>query len=268
MKIHPTAIIDKQAKLASDVEVGPYCVIGPNVEIQAGTKLANHVVIEGYTQIGRNCQIFSGACLGGIPQDKKYKAGTRSYLKIGHENIIREYVTMNLSSEEGKSTIVGDRNLFMIGTHVGHDCVVGNDVVIANQAALGGHVVIEDHAVIGGLCGIHQFVRVGQYAMVSALSKTAMDAPPFSMVHGNPAGYSGHNAVGLRRAGFPREEVIAAKKALKALFASNRNLSIAAVEVEKELGSFNCVRIILAFLKQSKRGIIRASEAALETVSE
>ncbi len=169
-KIHSTVIVDKDAQIADGVEIGPYTVVGPHVKIGAGTTIASHAVLDGYTTIGKNCKIFSGACLGTDPQDKKYYKDMESFLIIGDDNTIREYVTMNPGSTEGSQTIVGERNLIMIGAHIAHDCVLGNDITIANTAGLSGHVRVEDKAIIGGMAGIHQFTRIGKLSMIGGVS--------------------------------------------------------------------------------------------------
>jgi UDP-N-acetylglucosamine acyltransferase len=255
MKIHSTAIVAREAQIGDGVEIGPYSIIGPHVRLGNGTRLLSHVVIDGHTQIGENCRIYSGACLGYPPQDKKFK-DEPAYLFVGNDNMIREYVTMNAGSA-GSKTVVGDRNFIMIQSHIGHDCVVGNDVTIANNSALGGHCVVEDKAVLGGLTGIHQNVRIGKMAMVGALSKASMDIPPFSLCDGHLAKVHGLNLVGLRRGGFTSKEISEIKQAFKTLLLSGLNWKHAAPQVEKELGHNENVRHLLSFLKTSKRGVAR-----------
>jgi UDP-N-acetylglucosamine acyltransferase len=256
MKIHPTAIVDKKAQVAEGVEIGPYSIIGPHVRIGAGTVIANHVVIDGYTTIGARCQIFSGACLGGVPQDKKFKE-CRSYLEIGDENTIREYVTMNRGSSPEAKTVIGDRNYFMIASHVGHDCTVGSDITIANCAALGGFAVVEDKAVLGGLSAVHQHVRIGKLSMLGAKAKAVMDVPPFSICEGQRAKFCGTNVVGLKRAGIGSKQAQAIKKALKILFGSQLNLSTAILQVKEEFKNNSDIDYVLSFIKNSKRGVSR-----------
>ncbi|MDP2981550.1 MAG: acyl-ACP--UDP-N-acetylglucosamine O-acyltransferase, partial [Candidatus Omnitrophota bacterium] len=204
MKIHPTAIVDKKAKLADDIEVGPYAIIGPNAEIAKGAVIGSRVTIDGYTAIGERTRIFTGAVIGSPPQDLKYK-GQKTFLKIGKDNIIREYVTMNPGTEEGTSTSIGDGNLFMAYSHVAHNCRVGNNCVIANAGTLAGHVTLEDKVVLGGFAGVHQFTRVGKIAIIGGCSKFVQDIPPFSTCDGNPARVYGLNLVGVRRAGMPQK---------------------------------------------------------------
>lgn len=159
MRIHKTAIIDKKAKLADDVEIGPYSVIGPNVNIGSGTRVGSHCVIEEYTTIGKNCRVFPGAVIGSIPQDLKFD-GERTYVKIGDNNTIRECVTINRSTVRDSATEIGNNNLIMAYTHIAHECKIGNNVIMANAATLAGHVTIEDKVILGGMVGVHQFVHI------------------------------------------------------------------------------------------------------------
>lgn len=260
-RIHPTAIVDPAAQLGSGVEIGPYSVVGPFVKLGAGSKIASHAVIDGHTTLGERCVIFPGACVGMQPQDKKFK-GEKSYLVIGSENVIREHVTIHPGSLADSKTVIGDRNLLMVGAHVGHDCVIGNDVIVSNNVGLAGHVQIEDQAVIGGMSGVHQFCRVGKLAMVGAMSKLSMDLSPFSIADGHPAHFYGVNSVGLKRAGYASKDVLVIKKALKMLFASQSNLTKAAREVEAEFKDHADIRYLLEFVKASERGVMRAVSKA------
>ncbi len=262
MKIHSTAIVDKKAKLADDVEVGPYTIIGPDVEIEASTKIGPHVVITGYTSIGKNCSIFPGACVGTIPQDLKYK-GEESLLKIGNNNIIREYVTINPGSEKGSETSIGDGNLLMAYSHVAHNCSIGNGCIIANLATLAGHVFIEDKVVMGGIVGIHQFVRVGKMAIIGGCSKVVQDIPPFSTCDGRPARVYGLNLLGLKRAEISMDAQRSLKKAFRVLFHSGASLKSAIHEVNETVGHFKEIDYLLEFLKGSKRGVCRGDRAQM-----
>ncbi|MFZ5800656.1 MAG: acyl-ACP--UDP-N-acetylglucosamine O-acyltransferase, partial [Candidatus Omnitrophota bacterium] len=200
MRIHPTAIIDPKAKLASDVEVGAHSFIGPDVEVGAGCKIGINCVLDGNITVGKGCRIFTGAVLGSPPQDLKFK-GEKSFLKIGDNNIIREYCTLNMGTGEGGLTQVGNGNLLMAYSHIAHDCIVGDDCIIANCGTLAGHVTIEDRAVVGGLVAIHQFVRMGKISIVGGCSKVVQDIPPFSTCDGHPTKVYGLNLLGLQRAG-------------------------------------------------------------------
>ncbi len=254
--IHLSALIDPQAQLGPEVNVGPYTLIGPHVKIGAGTSIGSHSLIEGHTEIGSNCQISSHVSLGVPPQVRKQPS--RSYLKIGDNNIIREYVTMHPGMHEDSTTLVGSRNFIMIGVHVAHDCILGSDLTLTNGVGMAGHVQLEDFVTVGGLAGIHQFVRVGKYAMVGALSKVASDVPPFVTCDGHPAVFYGINSIGLKRAGFSPNDRVAIRKSLKMMLASGKKLSTAVHEVEHEFPSNPHIRMILDFVKGSKRGIIRA----------
>lgn len=256
--IHPTAIVAPEASLAADVVIGPHCVVGPGVRLGEGTRLVNGVTVEGRTSIGRRCLLYTGVCVGFPPQVKGRTFEAPS-VRIGDDNVLREYATVHGASKPEGVTVLGHRNYLMANTHVAHDCILGNDIVMANAAALGGHVTVDDGAVIGGVVGIHQFVRVGRLVMVGALTKLVMDAAPYSIVDGNPAALYGPNVVGLRRAGFKPEEVRAIRKALVSLLGSGRNLALAQKEVRAELGQYEVVRDILDFIGASKRGMIRGS---------
>ena len=258
-KIHATAIVSEEAILGEGVEIGPYTLVGPRVRIGPGTRVLNNVVIDGRTQIGERCVIHTGACIGTPPQDKRYKEEYDTGLRIGDDNVIREYVTINVGTHPGSETLIGSRNLFMIGSHVAHDCTLGNDIVIANTVALSGHVTVEDWVVIGGLAAIHQFVRVGKYAMIGGLSRVVMDIPPFSLCNGQPARFYSANLVGLRRTGFSSKEISALKAALRTLFGSGLRLSSAAQKIAEEYAADPQVQYVLSFIKDSKRGITRAS---------
>jgi len=254
LKIHPTAIVDKKAKLADDIEVGPYAIIGPNAEIAKGAVIGSRVTIDGYTAIGERTRIFTGAVIGSPPQDLKYK-GQKTFLVIGKNNIIREYVTMNPGTAEGTSTSVGDGNLFMAYAHVAHNCVIGSNCIIANLGTFAGHVTLEDRVIIGGLAAVHQFVRVGKMAIIGGCSKVVQDIPPFSTCDGNPARVYGLNLVGLRRAGMPKKAQTELKKAFRILFHSGLILKHSVEKVKKEVELIEEVKYLLNFLKDSERGI-------------
>jgi len=261
--IHSSAIVSKKAKLAQDVEVGPYTFIGDAVEIAAGVKIGAHCVIEGNTSIGENCEIFSGAVLGSKPQDLKFK-GEKTFLKIGANNIIREYCTFNPGTGEGGKTIVGNDNLFMAYSHVAHDCIVGDNCVLANNGTLAGHVTIEDGAVVGGLVAIHQFVRMGKLSIVGGCSKVVQDIPPFSTCDGHPARVYGLNLIGLRRQSKPKEVIALLNQCFKILFNSGLIIRHALAKIEKEIKPCNEVSYLVNFVKNSQRGITRSCRTHLE----
>ncbi|MEB3168257.1 MAG: acyl-ACP--UDP-N-acetylglucosamine O-acyltransferase [Cyanobium sp.] len=198
--IHPTAVVDPRASIGLGVEIGPYSVIGAEVELGDGCRIGPHVVIDGQVRLGRNNRIFPGACIGLEPQDLKY-GGAPTKVVIGDGNTIRECVTINRATAEGECTSLGDNNLLMAYSHIGHNCQLGSRIVIANGVAVAGHVVIGDRAVIGGVLGIHQFVHIGSLAMVGGMSRVDRDVPPYSMVEGHPGRVRGLNRIGLRRSG-------------------------------------------------------------------
>ncbi len=256
--IHPTALVDPKAALGHGVTVGPCSVIGPNVRIGNGTTVGAHCVLEGYTTIGASCQIFTGAVIGSIPQDLKY-AGEKSVLIIGDRNRIREYVTINPGTKGGGGkTVIGSDCLLMAYSHVAHDCLLGDHVVLANSAALAGHIVVEDHAIVGGLVGIHQFVRVGRLSIVGGCSRVVQDVPPYSTCVGYPAKVFGLNSEGLRRAGASSDVKEALHRAFRVLFHSGLLMSNAAEKVAREVRACPEIEHLLAFIRQSKRGVCRA----------
>lgn len=222
--IHPTAVIHPGAELHPTVQIGPYAVIGDNVKVGPGTTIGAHVVLEGPTEIGARNQIFPGAVIGSEPQDLKYD-GTTTGVKIGDDNRIREYVTINRATGAGEATVVGSNNLLMAYVHVAHNCVLGDSVVIANAVALAGHVHIESRATIGGVLGIHQFVHIGRLAMVGGMSRIDRDVPPYMLVEGNPSRVRSLNLVGLKRAGMTAAELGQLKKAFRTLYRSGYTLT-------------------------------------------
>lgn len=222
--IHPTAVIHPGAELHPTVQVGPYAVIGNNVKVGPGTTIGAHVVIEGLTEIGARNHIFSGAVIGSEPQDRKYNGGL-TWVKIGDDNQIREYATINRATGEGEATVIGNGNLLMAYVHVAHNCVIEDSVVISNNLAMAGHVHIESKATIGGAVGIHQFVHIGRLAMVGGMSRIDRDVPPYMLVEGNPSRVRSLNLVGLKRAGLTAAELGQLKKAFRTLYRSGHTLS-------------------------------------------
>ena len=256
-KIHPGAVIDSKARIGQDVEIGPFCVIGPDVEIGDRTRLRSHVVIDGFTTIGPDCDVYPFVSLGMPPQDLKY-SGEPSTLEIGARNRIRENVTMNPGTRGGgMKTTIGNDNLFMVGVHIAHDCRVGNHVVMANNATLAGHVMIGDHAVLGGLCAIHQFVRIGPHAMIGGMSGVENDVIPFGLVMGERAALSGLNLVGLERRGFERPVINGLRQAFKAVFNADHDTFADRLEqAEHEYTENMLVQDVIAFIREkSSRGL-------------
>lgn len=256
-RIHPTAIVAPGARLAEDVEVGPYSVIDDEVEIGAGTVIGPHVVIKRYTTIGARCRVFQFASLGEIPQDLKF-AGETSYLRLGDENVIREFVTLNRGTAGGGGlTSLGNGNLVMAYAHLAHDCHLGNGVVMANGASLSGHVTVEDRAIIGGLVGVHQFVRIGTHAFIGGASAIGKDVPPYTLSAGHPQRLHGLNLVGLKRAGFSNDALRALKDAYRIVVREGLLLGDALKRVEAELPPLPEVKHFVEFIRASQRGIPR-----------
>lgn len=255
--IHPTAIVDPLAELAEGVEVGPYALIGKGVQIDTGSSIGPHVILKGTTKIGKNNRIFQFASIGEDPQDKKY-CGESTRLEIGDDNIIREYVTVHRGTVQDQGvTRIGNGNLFMAYTHIAHDCVVGNHVIMANAASLAGHVHIDDFAILGGFSLVHQFCRIGQYSFSAMGSVINRDIPPYVMVGGSPTKPRGINNVGLERQGFTPESIRSIRKAYKIIYKSKLKLD----EALKHLSDLSCefpeLLCVVEFLQQIGRSIIR-----------
>ncbi len=255
-KIHETAVVYPGARIAKDVEIGPYAVIGENVSIDSGTRICAHAVVEGWTTIGKNCILYPGCTVGGEPQDLKF-VGEKSYVIIGDNTKIREYVTINRATGEGNETRVGNNVLLMACVHIAHNCIIGNNVIVANNAGVAGHAIVEDRVVIGGLAGVHQFVKVGRNAMVGGLSKIIQDVPPFINIDGNPSFVAGLNSVGLARAGISPQVRRDLKKAYRIIYRSGLTLDQAIAEMEQELPAGEEVEHLLRFLRNVERGICR-----------
>lgn len=254
MSIHKTAIIKDGAILADDVEIGPYTIIDSNVIIGKGTIIGSHTLIEGYTTIGENNHIFSHAVLGTIPQDLKYN-GEETYLKIGNNNTIREHTLINTGTAGGGyNTTIGNGNLIMGHVHIGHDCIIGDKIVIANSTILAGHVEISSNAVIGGMSAVHQFCKVGEYAMIGGGSIVVQDIPPYCVCEGNRASLRGLNLNGLRRHFHNREDINEIKRTYKLFFESGNALSNSANElIESSKNKY--VKVLAQFVLDTKRGI-------------
>jgi UDP-N-acetylglucosamine acyltransferase len=256
--IHPTAVIEPGARLAESARIGPYCVIGSEVELQDGVELVSHVAVAGRTVVGADTRIFPFASIGHQPQDLKYQ-GEKSRLEIGRRNIVREHVTMNPgTSGGGMLTKVGDGCLFMVGAHVAHDCRLGDHVIMANNATLAGHVVIGDYAILGGLSAVHQFVRIGKHAMIGGVTGVERDVIPYGQVVGDRARLAGLNIVGLQRRGFSREQVQALRTAYQMLFGEAGTLVERVDEVARQFIDVEPVRDIVEFIRaDSQRGLCR-----------
>jgi UDP-N-acetylglucosamine acyltransferase len=254
MPIHPTSVIGQRTSIPDNVIINAYAVIEDDVEIGLDCEIASHAVIKQFTKIGKRNRIFEHAVIGGEPQDVKFK-GERSYLEIGDDNLIREFCTFHRASGEDETTRIGSRNFFMVGVHVAHNCVIGDDNIFANEVALAGHIKIEDHVFLSNNVGAHQFVRMGRYAMVGGKSKIVQDVLPFFITDGNPPRVRGINSIGLRRAGFSEQARRALKNAYRMLFRSAtpvEDVLVQLAEVEDEH-----VAHLVSFIRGSKRGFTR-----------
>jgi UDP-N-acetylglucosamine acyltransferase len=256
MNIHPTALVSPQAKISSQVSVGPYAVIEDQVQIDDDCEIGAHAIIKRFTTLGARNRVFEHAVLGGEPQDVKFK-GEPSRLVIGDDNLIREFCTLHRACGEGEETSIGSRNFLMVGVHIAHNCIVGDDNIFTNGAALAGHIKVEDHVFLSNNVGAHQFVRFGRYAMVGGKSKIVQDVLPFFITDGNPARVRGINSVGLRRAGFALETRRALKDAYQVLFRAGLSLEDALQQLEAVAD--DNVRHLVNFIHGSKRGFIRAA---------
>jgi UDP-N-acetylglucosamine acyltransferase len=254
--IHPSSIVHPAANLAKGVEVGPFCIVGPNVTIGARSKLLAHVVVNGHTTIGEDVIVHPFASIGATSQDRK-AADEISYTTIGNRTIIREYASIHRATGHGLTTVIGDDCLLLAYTHVAHNCRIGNDVTMSNNAQLAGQVVVEDHAGIGGMTGVHQDVRIGAYAFVGGMTRITRDVPPYFLAEGNPAEVHGLNSVGLRRRNFEAGTIAELKNAYKLIYRSGHNMRQAIEAVRAEIGS-EAGRNLLAFLEApSERGILK-----------
>jgi UDP-N-acetylglucosamine acyltransferase len=250
--IHKTALVDSNAKISKDVSIGPYSIIGPNVEIGEGTVIQSHVNITGNTVIGAFNEIYPFASIGNDPQDLKFK-GEITQLEIGNNNKIREYVTINRGTKGGGGkTKVGDNCLFMVSSHVAHDCEVGNNVILANNVPLGGHAYIEEHVIIGGNSAVQQFTRIGKFAMIGGMCGVTRDVIPYGIVHGNRSILQGLNLIGLRRQNIPNKDILILSKAYKQIF-KNDNLTSNLNNLPRELKKNELVMEVVNFLEQDKK---------------
>ena len=256
--IHPTAIVDPTAEIDEGVEIGPYTIVQKNVIIGQGTRIGPHVVIGEGTQIGQRCQVYQFASVGEAPQALAYR-GEKTFLTLGDQNIVREFVTLNRGTAGGGGkTVIGNQNLFMAYSHVAHDCHLGNQVILANGATLAGHITIEDHAIIGGLSAVHQFCRIGTHAFISGMTGITLDVPPYMLASGSRARLFGPNTVGLKRFHFSETSVKALKKAYRIIFRSDLTLEKAVKQVKEDgISQLPEVQHLLQFIQQSKRGISR-----------
>ena len=264
IQVHPSAVVDPKAELAEDVVIGPYCTVGPNVKLGRGTRLISHVVVDGYTTLGERNTVYPFAALGCLAQHKRSNAPD-AVLVIGDDNTFREHVTAHVGSDvDHKITTIGNRNLFLVASHIAHDCVLGDDIVMSNNSALAGHVHVGNKVIIGGLAAVLQFTRIGEGAMIGGMAGITRDVIPYGLVMGGGrASLSGINIIGLQRAGVDKDQILMIQKAYKTLF--NRTDErlfadrLAALEADPVLGQNPMVQQIIEFVKHpSKNNILQA----------
>ena len=254
-KIHNTSMVDASAEIADGVEIGPFCSIGPNVKIGKGTMLLKYCNIDGYTEVGENNTLYPFVSLGTVPQDFNYDGG-ESYLRIGDNNIFKEGFTANPGTGEKAETVIGNSCLFMANSHVGHNCKVGDNIILANCSALSGFTEVGDFTIISGLVGTHQFIRIGRYVMISGGSVFSMDIPPYAIAEGRNGAIKMANIIGLKRSGFSKETINAIRAMYKIFFKSGLNVSNALAKIEDELEMIPEVREFVDFVRSSKRGVL------------
>jgi UDP-N-acetylglucosamine acyltransferase len=252
--IHPTAVVHPKAQIGPDCEIGPYCVVGEHVVIGARCRLHSHVVIDGHTRLGEGNRIFPFASIGLQTQDLKWKGGL-THTEIGDHNTFREYVTVHSATGEGEATVVGSNNHILAYSHVAHNVVLGDHVIMSNVATLAGHVVVEDYAVVGGLAAIHQFCRIGKMSIVGGCSKVVQDVPPYMLADGNPAETRTVNKVGMERNGVSEEAQSALRQAFKILFRERLTIPNALARIEQDLSPLPEVQHLVSFVRRSERGI-------------
>jgi UDP-N-acetylglucosamine acyltransferase len=255
-QIHATAIVDPGAQIGAGTSVGPYCIVGADVVLGENCWLQHHVTLAGPMQAGAGNKFYAYCSIGQQTQDLKYK-GEPTYLEIGDENVFREFVTVNRSTTNEGKTRIGSRGNFLAYSHIGHDCTVGDEVVFSNNGTLAGHVQVGDNAVMGGLTAVHQFCRVGRFAITGGCSKIVQDVPPFMIADGNPAEVRGINTVGLERKGFAADKIKTIKEAFRLIYRSKFNTRQAIEALRKELPASEEINQIIEFIEQSERGIIR-----------
>jgi UDP-N-acetylglucosamine acyltransferase len=257
----PLAFVHPQAKVADNTVIEPFTIIHKNVEIDEGTWIGSNVTIMPGARIGKNCRIFPGAVISAVPQDLKF-AGEESLVRIGNNNTIREFVTINRGTNANQETVIGDNNLIMAYVHVAHDCIIRNHCILANSVALAGHIEIEDYAIVGGMSAVHQFVRIGKHSMISGGSLVRKDVPPYVKAAREPLSYVGVNSIGLRRRGFPAEVINQIQEIYRYLYLRNNNVSQAVRIIEAELQATDERDEILDFIASSTRGIMKGYSRA------
>ena len=256
MNIHPTAIVDPKAELGKDVSIGPYTIINEGVRIGDNVQIASNVLIDTGAIIGRNCKIHHGAVLGTPPQDLKF-GGEKTFLEIGENTVIREYATINRGTRHRGTVTVGSNCFIMIYAHIAHDCIIGNNVILANSVNIAGHVEVEDYAIIGGVVPVHQFTRIGAHSIIGGGFRVPKDVPPYILAGGYPLRYMGLNIIGLKRRNFSADAILALKKACRILFQSQYNTTQAVEKIKSEIEPLPEIKHLLEFIEKSERGIIK-----------
>ncbi len=254
--IHPSAVVSSKAEIGSDVEIGPYCVIGDSVRLGDRCILRSHVVLDGPSQIGAENEFFPFCSIGGVTQDLKYK-GEPTYLRMGDGNRFREGVTINRGTAPGEETVVGSHNNLLAYAHIAHNCTVGSHCIFSNNGTLAGHVVMDDYAIIGGLSAVHQFCRIGRMSIIGGCTKIVQDVPPYMIADGNPAAVRSINAVGLQRHGVSEAVQKQIRQAHKIIYSSGLNTTQAVERLKEELGEVPEVAALIEFIVTSPRGIVR-----------
>jgi UDP-N-acetylglucosamine acyltransferase len=255
--IHPFAIIERGAQIGADCSIGPYCHVGGNVRLGASNVLHSHVVVSGRTTLDEGNEVHPFAVIGSVPEDKKYRKEFVTYTRIGSGNVFREYCTVNSGSMPEQATVIGNKGLFLSYSHIAHDCIIGNDVVISCDAKLSGHVQVGDNAVVNGKTGVVQFVRIGTYAFIGGMNKVAKDVLPFAIADGYPAVMRGVNKVGLERGGFSAQQVRDIRAAYRTLVRESITLADAVARLKSEFGDHSQVSAMVAFAAASTLGLAR-----------
>ena len=254
--IHPTAILHPGAEIGEGCIIGPYCILGANVRLGPGCRLHSHVVLDGHTTLGSGNEIYPFACLGARSQDLKWQGGI-TRVEIGDRNTFREYVTVHAATKDGGTTLIGSDNHLLAYTHIAHDCRLGSHIIMSNLAQMAGHVTVEDHAILAGMSAIHQFCRIGRFAMVAACTPVRQDVAPFMLVSGDPAETLKANTVGLERAGFEPEVIRAIGQAYRILFREGLAMPNALARIEGEIPASPEIQHLMAFIRSSERGITK-----------
>lgn len=254
--IHSLAYVHPEANIGDNVTIEPFAYIAKNVIIEEGCWISAHTSILDGAQLAKNCKIFNGAVISAIPQDLKFE-GEKSFVKIGSNTTVREYATINRGTKQGPDTIIGEHCLIMAYAHIAHDCILGNHVILANAVTLAGHVQIEDWAIVGGLSAVHQFVKLGAHSLISGGSKVRKDVPPFTKAANEPLAYAGINSVGLRRRGYNDGQIENIHSIYRLLYQKGLNISQAVHQIQSEFVSSPETDLILTFIENSERGIIK-----------